>query len=610
MITVSNDFKDAIKRANREIYGYVEVEYQNKSFDTTITQIPEQSNIVVEDGLLKGEKTMQKYATLENNYTLLDGSFMVWNENTLLSSGYISNDVFEDITDSTIIITNNSTDLSTKGVTIYFRENLPFDFTVTLTNTDGEEITDVVTNNQSYIYQYLLYEEQNISTVKIEISRMEYPSNRLRIAYVDFNISYLYEGDELVKFDVTEEIDLLFDSIPIGTCIININNYPDDNGMSKFDVINPKGITAYLNEDTIVKPYIGVLTELNGIEYVPMGVFYLKDWSSNQDGNMTINCENIISKLQNTTISSNGSFLGEYQSISSFNSQFHDMTGYDFELVGVNPYIHCSFLKTFNLLDWLRCFSISQTISYDSDTNTYRKQQFRITRDNVIKVDYLPNIIADKISRNELKSDVNYEIKSVINEVSIADTSYAQTYSSDTKTLVDENYTLTDEVKYIWYKLSDMATSRTLSYSVVSGNATVELIDSNFFLIYVKVTGTIGSEVHISCTGKTYSKISDRSLTFSNDLKYGDKLELDYNQYWHYIIRYKADLVSNYCLTQDKKYKVTAETMGDPSLEVGDTISIQTRYTNVNNGYKDIILTKQQFTFDGGLQCTLEGLGD
>lgn len=610
MITVSDSFKKAIKSEDREIHGYVEVEYQNKSFDTSITQIPTHSEIVSDDGIIGGKKTLQKYATLESNYTLLDGSFMVWNENVVLENGYISNNIFNSINDTTIIVANDSSDLSTKGVTIYFKENLPFDFTVIITDTNEEQIIDSVSNNQSYTYQYIFDEEKYISTIEINIARVEFPNNRLRIAYIDFNIGDLYEGDKLVSFDVNEEIDLLFDSIPIGTCTVNLNNYPDDNGMSKFDVINPKGITAYLNEDTIVKPYIGVLTELNGIEYVPMGVFYLKDWSSNQNGNMSINCENIISKLQNTTISSNGNFLGAYQSISSFNSQFHDMTGYDFDLVGVNPYIHCSYLKTFNLLDWLSCFSISQTISYDSDTNTYHKQQFRITRDNVIKVDYLPNIIADKISRNELKSDVNYQIKSVINEVSITDTSYTQTYSSDTKTLVDEDYTLTDEVKYIWYKLSDMASSRNLSYSVVSGNATVELIDSNFFLIYVKVTGTIGSEVHILCTGKTYSKISDRSLTFSNDLKSGDKLELDYNQYWHYIIRYRANVVAGYCLTQDKKYKVVAETMGDPSLEVGDTISVQTRYTDVNNGYKNIIITKQSFSYDGGLSCSIEGEGD
>jgi hypothetical protein len=50
--------------------------------------------------------------------------------------------------------------------------------------------------------------------------------------------------------------------------------------------------------------------------------------------------------------------------------------------------------------------------------------------------------------------------------------------------------------------------------------------------------------------------------------------------------------------------------MGDPSLEIGDTIAIQTRYKDVNNGYKNITITKQQFTFDGGLQCSLEGVGD
>ena len=60
----------------------------------------------------------------------------------------------------------------------------------------------------------------------------------------------------------------------------------------------------------------------------------------------------------------------------------------------------------------------------------------------------------------------------------------------------------------------------------------------------------------------------------------------------------------------DKNYIIKAKTMGDPSLVIGDTISIQTRYTDINNGYKDMIITKQKFTFDGGLSCEIEGVGD
>ena len=88
-------------------------------------------------------------------------------------------------------------------------------------------------------YQYIFSNEMYVSQVEIIISQVEFPQNRLRIAYIDFNVSDIYEGDELVKFDVTEELDLLLENLPINNCSINLNNYPSLAGGNKFDPINP-----------------------------------------------------------------------------------------------------------------------------------------------------------------------------------------------------------------------------------------------------------------------------------------------------------------------------------------------------------------------------------
>ena len=83
MISVSDSFKKAIKDFNRNIYGYVEVDYQHDEYSLSVDKIPQLSNISLDDGsgLFSNKKVMTKYATLETNYTLLDGSFVVWNEN-------------------------------------------------------------------------------------------------------------------------------------------------------------------------------------------------------------------------------------------------------------------------------------------------------------------------------------------------------------------------------------------------------------------------------------------------------------------------------------------------------------------------------------------------
>ena len=76
MISVSNSFKDAIKNENREIYGYVEVKYQNDDYDLEVLQTPNTAEIVISDGLVNEGKVLKKFASLEDNYTLLDGSFI------------------------------------------------------------------------------------------------------------------------------------------------------------------------------------------------------------------------------------------------------------------------------------------------------------------------------------------------------------------------------------------------------------------------------------------------------------------------------------------------------------------------------------------------------
>lgn len=609
MIAVSDSFKKAIKSENREIHGYVEVDYQKKPFETTVTNIPTQLEMFDENGIINGSKIMQKYATLENNYTLLDGSFMVWNENIILNDGYASNNIFQNIQD-TITITNTSTNISTKGITIYFRDNLPFDFTVTITTTDNEEIIDNVIGNQSYIYQYLFIDEQYISSVNIDIIRMEHSDNRLRIAYVDFNLSDLYEGDELVKFEVTEELDLLLENVPVNNCIVTLNNYPDNNGASKFDVLNPKGIIGYLTDETTIKPYIGVLTELNGIEYVPMGVFYLNDWQSDTNGNVTFNCYDILNKLKGKQMIVDTDFMFDVLMVKDVGNMIKNQIDaeVDFPLYSF-PWTNDD-LKQTDLFEYIAHVMIN-FLYYDSPYDTLYPEfrKFYTNRYGVITLNKIEFAPVTKISQAFLKQDLDYQIKNGIKYLNIKSVAYGSTNVTDSN-VISEQHTLNNTEEYVWFARDDRSISyvNSFTYNVVSGSGSASMIGYNRFMVLVKFTGTVGSVINVTCNahaGTTHS--TPKNATIINNIEDGDTITIDLSDY-KYIL--DANYLKNTYFNLSKKYKISAQTMGDPSLEIGDTISIQTRYKDVNNGYKDMIITKQQFTFDGGLQCNLEGIGD
>lgn len=619
MLSVSDSFKKAIKSDVRELYGYVDVNYATRDYEKEVVQTPMALSLVPSDGsgITKGSKLMKRYATLENNYTLLDGSYFISNENVLYTeNGFVSNYVFGDIGDNTIKINNITEEEPLNGFTIYFVDNLPFDFTLNITtlvtDLDSGDIVEEtqtinVTNNNSMVYQHIFGTSTYVKDITLIINSVDHLDNRIRIAYIDFLISDLYYGDELVSFDVTEEIDLLVENIPANTCSISLNNYPDETGGMKFDPINPVGLVPYLTENTTFTPYIGVLTEDNGIEYVPMGVFYLSDWSSNADGNVTLNGKNVIERLKNITITSDGTFLTNTFTSYAMQLYLANMTGYNFYINGGR--FNNSFLRHTNLLSWIQA-ELPFRIMYTSD-GEYKPRKFYVTRNNVITLKDLNENIIDNIDREQLKDDLKYETKSIINKVEITDITTYSRSSSQKENVIDDSHTILEEEEYTWYTFDKYTkySNATFSYSVESGSGTATLIDVNHYMAYVKFTGTVGSVIHVTYNGYIYDEPPTKLWTFTNNHKTGDTLELDFHEYFN---ANDNDLESsaNFYLTRDKKYKVSASTIGDPSLESGDTIAVQTRYTDTNEGYKNVIITKQEFTFDGGLSCELEGLGE
>lgn len=612
MISVSNDFKDAIKASNRELYGYVELNYQNNEYDLEVTTKPQLADMVYNDGsgLVANDKIMTKYATLENNYTLLDGSFMVWNENRIVS-GMVTDDVFEDIYDPIITIKNNSTTTPIKGITIYFKDNLPFDFYFTTEYTDGTSLIEQITDNTSMVYQKIFTNDVYISEISIVVNSVEHPDNRLRIACVDFNVSDLYEGEELVSFNVNEEIDLLLENIPINTCSIRLNNYPTQNGGNKFDPINPVGIAKYLTNNTTIEPYVGVLTKNNGIQYVKLGKFYISDWSSNYDGNVTIEGKSIMDKIKMEKLHSNGNFCynnNSYWSGLSLTNYLNANTNYDFDLSFRNDIISNEMLKHMEIMDYLRVITLC---NQNINTNSI----FKSDRYDKIIINDINDTTVDSISKNELLNDVEYIINNPIKILNFTAMKNENNTSSQTKDVLNLNYSLTSEDEYVWIPIDNYLINyspsfqKTFTYTT-TGNGTATFVDCNDRMVYIHFVGNVNETFTLHLT--TYVFPIDGNITTTiNNSNSGETISIDVSDYFRINNGNQRIDICRGIINTCKKYTITASTIGDPSLETGDTINIQTRYTNNNNnGYKRMLITKQSFTYDGGLTCELEGVGD
>ena len=178
--------------------------------------------------------------------------------------------------------------------------------------------------------------------------------------------------------------------------------------------------------------------------------------------------------------------------------------------------------------------------------------------------------------------------------------------SSDKSDLLNQTYTLTNTEEYVWMSFNKMTNndreSKEFSYTS-TGNGKAELIDYNKWLAYIKFTGNIGDNVTVHLNGYKFENPPTINITYQNNNKIGDSLSIDYTNYFGADNDLKDN--ANFYLERDKKYKVTGNYAGDPSLTAGDTISVETKFGN-----KDVVLTKISLTFDGGLSGSFEGIGD
>ena len=599
MESVSASFKKAIKSDTREIKGYVEVIYKNINMDDyTMAIAPTKIRFSLDNEIVDSNKKTKNYASLEENYTLLDGSFILPNYNLKGdNAGYISEDIFQNIATTILKISNENNPILSPGITIYFKNNIAQKFNITITKSDNTilEINEI--DNQKEIYQYIFEEDISIKSLQLDIIQMEYSNRRIRISEIDLGISQIYEGQDLVSFNIDEEIDLLLTSTPINDCKINLNNY--DNS---FDPINPIGLVKYLTDECIIKPFVGCLTEDNGVEYLCVGNYYLKDWSADIDGNATLNGQNILGKITDYEVPYSSNMVSQNLSIvnlANLLKEQYGLTLYGSVVQSANP---CH-LEDTNLINFLRAFASIQQ-------NDEKKVKLYIDRKNNIRMYSLNKDVVETIPQTQLLEKVKSEITNKIKKVEI---NYLMGVNASEQTqndtIINQNIELSNTEQYVWIKNSKFILPNDFSYSFSyssSDGAKASLISLGRKISCFKLTGKKGDNINLQVSGTSLNNATwDLSTSYTNnEIEIGDVISLDFRNYL-YLNEKALFTIAKALSTESKSIKINANYIGDPSLVPGDTVLIETKY-----GYKKIIITKQSLTFDGGLSGTIEGVGD
>ena len=390
--------------------------------------------------------------------------------------------------------------------------------------------------------------------------------------------------------------------MPINETNVTINNIND-----LFNPLNPQGIVKYLTEGSLIIPYIGALTESLGVEYVKMGEFYFDNYTNNSDKTTTLVGKNIIKNIENSEITdglvgSTDLFIDKQTSTTpNLTTDIINRLGYNYEF---NPTVkityYLQFLNSLNLMDYFKNLAI------------HDYSIFYVNRNNKLIIRNPISNVVENITKSELLKDVEYKKLERINTIkrmTTRETAQSESASGTNMTIfssADNQYVLTKSPQNIaiknnyHYNVWGMSATN-LTYT---GATSAQIVYGSTIYTIVQVTGNVGDTVSLNCTYTNHTltnKTLEETYVVSNKQSGESEKIIENNMTFNaYPGRVRTDLGQ---LEYTPSYEISFNYNGDPSLEAGDYIEVETPY-----GYKSIFIQKNSFKFNGGLQGSIEGV--
>lgn len=561
--------------------------------------------------------------TISSTPELMDKLYQ--NENTGFISNTLNSTEIEIDIPTNFYFTNKNLTLyfiqgypTTLNLTIYYKENYDSENT----NTYTKIVTDI--NNEIVHIDCSDIPGTYVTQIVISINGWNNQNYRVRLEKVDVGYTEIYEND-LISFKVLEEVSKFNESFPDYSCEVNINNYD-----RKFDFINDKGLFPKLNKYVTAQPYIGL--KGNILEYVPMGFFNFSDLSNSSDLTTTIKFDGL--KTIGKTISN-----VQYSYPSQGN--ISDLIGYNYlvqnEIAEESPKnnIGYDFYTIYNYEKSKTSDEALLNLSFASCSLCLQSRYapFTGSRIGIAYLTTLPTNVSDTITLNEQteyptitkKSKIN-QVKSTINTAFNLSSEYKEIYNQ-TIQKTSSGILYNGETEHICYSFDfDFDTTSPIDFETMQIYVDDQLIDSqtpyftvgvngNYYIHGIHITSTgedsngnfdeskLKEEINVRIMAKSYDN-QDSSITINKDNDSSTSQETVGMEFTNNYLRTTENQqhVANYIFDNDYPYHASLQTIGDPSLLVGDLVDFETPF-----GFKRMMIEKQTITYNGGLSASIEG---
>lgn len=230
--------------------------------------------------LLKSGAVPKKYMTLEEDFTVLDGTFeeMPDTPTDIVFWSNALSDASGNFASNPSMIIQFDTNHSSVGLTLHFSESYPLEMVIKWYNSSNQQISEKTFNVDSLNY-FALNKVDNYRKVTIEFTKV-LPFHYIKMYYIEYGRQLLFGEDVIKSGSIVSEIDPISDKITSDSMEVEIMDKNND-----FNLGNTNGLHTIFQRNQKLLPFRnkdGVVTQL--------GEWYLDEFSVE---NNTVKLSNI-----------------------------------------------------------------------------------------------------------------------------------------------------------------------------------------------------------------------------------------------------------------------------------------------------------------------------
>lgn len=304
MINTSEAFKVAVGQSTRATksrvrFSVVDVTARIQAIPSASTSQPFTD---IQDTLDENIAADISTGTFEDDFFRLDGSFNLMpdvpdNINLGWWSGYLSNElgVFDTPPHLIYQFEENHSSVGVKIVFDEMNRTICSEFEVVWYDLLDVELARVIVENNEDYEVNVPESVENYGRIDILFYKTLQPYRYVKMTEMVFGLEEVFNSGDIISGNIVEEVDPSSNTLSYNN--MNVTVYNEN---QKFNMLNPEGIYAYLQSRQPISVETGLELANGNYEYVPLGVYYLSDWSNSTGITATLKGGDIISLLDRT----------------------------------------------------------------------------------------------------------------------------------------------------------------------------------------------------------------------------------------------------------------------------------------------------------------------